>query len=111
MRSDTIKKGFERAPHKSLLKATGLKDEDFNKPFVGVCNSYIDLIPGHVHLQEYGRRVKEWLAASSRKQFGLGARCPAIAAMARTTSGGETFKDGIGILCHAGRYWTERIYL
>lgn len=61
MRSDTVKKGFERAPHRSLLKATGVikSDEDFDKPFIGVCNSYIDLIPGHVHLQEFGRIVKE----------------------------------------------------
>ena len=61
MRSDLIKKGFERAPHRSLLKATGVikNDDDFNKPFIGVCNSYIDLIPGHVHLQEFGRIVKE----------------------------------------------------
>ncbi|MCC6544168.1 MAG: dihydroxy-acid dehydratase [Nitrospirae bacterium] len=59
MRSDTIKKGFERAPHRSLLKACGLKDEDFDKPFIGVVNSYIDIIPGHVHLQEFGRIVKE----------------------------------------------------
>ncbi|MBI5192447.1 MAG: dihydroxy-acid dehydratase [Nitrospirae bacterium] len=59
MRSDTIKKGFERAPHRSLLRATGLKDEDFNKPFIGVVNSYIDIIPGHVHLQEYGRIIKD----------------------------------------------------
>lgn len=59
MRSDIIKKGFERAPHRSLLKACGLKDEDFNKPFIGVVNSYIDIIPGHVHLQEFGRIIKE----------------------------------------------------
>lgn len=59
MRSDTIKKGFERAPHRSLLKACGVKDEDFDKPFIGVVNSYIDIIPGHVHLQEFGRIVKE----------------------------------------------------
>ncbi len=59
MRSDTIKKGFERAPHRSLLRATGLKDEDFDKPFIGVANSYIDIIPGHFFLQEYGRIVKE----------------------------------------------------
>lgn len=60
-RSDTIKKGFERAPHRSLLRATGTirSDEDFDKPFIGICNSYIDLIPGHVHLQEFGRGVKE----------------------------------------------------
>jgi len=59
MRSDTIKKGFERAPHRSLLRACGLKDEDFDKPFIGVVNSYIDIIPGHVHLQEFGRIVKQ----------------------------------------------------
>ena len=59
MRSDTIKKGVDRAPHRSLLKATGVKDADFGKPFIGICNSYIDLIPGHVHLQEFGRKVKE----------------------------------------------------
>ncbi len=59
MRSDIIKRGFERAPHRSLLRATGLKDEDFDKPFIGVANSYIDIIPGHFFLQEYGRIVKE----------------------------------------------------
>ncbi len=61
MRSDLIKKGFEKAPHRSLLRATGvIKDnEDFNKPFIGVVNSYIDLIPGHVHLQEFGKLIKD----------------------------------------------------
>jgi len=61
MRSNQIKKGFERAPHRSLLKATGVvrNDSDFDKPFIGICNSYIDLIPGHVHLQEFGRFIKE----------------------------------------------------
>lgn len=59
MRSDTIKKGFDKAPHRSLLRATGLKDEDFDKPFIGVANSFIDIIPGHFFLQEYGRIVKE----------------------------------------------------
>ena len=61
MRSDLIKKGFERAPHRSLLRATGVirKDSDFDLPFIGVANSYIDLIPGHVHLQEFGKVAKE----------------------------------------------------
>ena len=45
-----IKKGFDRAPHRSLLRAAGVKEEDFGKPFIAVCNSYIDIIPGHVHL-------------------------------------------------------------
>ncbi|WP_274652171.1 dihydroxy-acid dehydratase [Paenibacillus humicola] len=59
MRSDMIKKGFDRAPHRSLLRAAGVKEEDFDKPFIAVCNSYIDIIPGHVHLQEFGKLVKE----------------------------------------------------
>jgi len=61
MRSDLIKKDFEKAPHRSLLRATGVikDDSDFDKPIIGVCNSYIDLIPGHVHLQEFGKIVKD----------------------------------------------------
>ncbi len=59
MRSDQIKKGFERAPHRSLLRAVGLEDEDFDKPFVGIANSHVDIIPGHFYLHEYGRIAKE----------------------------------------------------
>lgn len=61
MRSNIIKKGYDKAPHRSLLKATGVikDDSDFDKPFIGVCNSYIDLIPGHVHLQEFGKTIKD----------------------------------------------------
>ena len=61
MRSDQIKKGFERAPHRGLLRATGViqSEADFDKPFIAVANSYTDIVPGHVHLQEVGRIVKE----------------------------------------------------
>ncbi|HIS08661.1 MAG TPA: dihydroxy-acid dehydratase [Candidatus Scatomorpha intestinipullorum] len=59
MRSDVIKKGYQRAPHRSLLRATGLKDSDFNKPFIGVANSYIDIIPGHFYLNKYAAIVKD----------------------------------------------------
>ena len=61
MRSDIIKKGFEKAPHRSLLKATGsiVSNDDFRKPFIGICNSYNELIPGHAHLQELGKIAKE----------------------------------------------------
>ena len=59
MRSDTIKKGIERAPHRSLLRATGVKDEDFDKPFIAIANSYIDIVPGHVHLDKFGQLVKD----------------------------------------------------
>ena len=71
MRSDTIKRGIERSPHRSLLKATGtIKDNsDFDKPFIGVCNSYIDLIPGHVHLQGFGKIVKETIREAGGVPF------------------------------------------
>ena len=61
MRSDQIKKGIEHAPHRSLLKATGViqSEDDFKKPFIGIANSYIDLIPGHVHLDELGAIAKK----------------------------------------------------
>jgi len=69
MRSDIIKKGYERAPHRSLLKATGVQDEDFEKPFIAIVNSYIDIIPGHVHLQDFGRQVKETVRAAGGVPF------------------------------------------
>jgi len=71
MRSDEIKKGFERAPHRSLLKATGLieSDDDFQKPFIGVANSYIDLIPGHVHLQKFGKVAKDAIRSAGGVPF------------------------------------------
>jgi len=59
MRSDTVKKGIERAGHRSLLRATGLRDEDFSKPFIGIANSYTDIVPGHIHLHEFAAQVKQ----------------------------------------------------
>jgi dihydroxy-acid dehydratase len=60
MNSDQIKQGFEHAPHRSLLRATGLvKTGDFSKPFIGVCNSFVEIIPGHVHLNKVAELVKK----------------------------------------------------
>ncbi len=69
MRSDTVKKGFDKAPHRALLRATGLKDEDFGRPFVAIVNSYVDVVPGHVHLQEFGKIVKEAVRAAGAVPF------------------------------------------
>ncbi|WP_416872681.1 dihydroxy-acid dehydratase [Helicobacter ganmani] len=69
MRSDIIKKGYQRAPHRSLLRATGLKDEDFNKPFIGIANSYIDIIPGHFFLNRYAQIIKEEIRAAGGVPF------------------------------------------
>jgi dihydroxy-acid dehydratase len=59
MRSDMVKLGDARAPHRSLLRATGVGDDDFSKPFIAICNSYTDIIPGHVHLNKVGEFVKQ----------------------------------------------------
>ena len=59
LRSDVVKKGIERAPHRALLRACGLSEEDFDKPLIGIANSYIDIIPGHVHLREFVEPIKE----------------------------------------------------
>ena len=52
MRSDSIKKGAERAPHRALMRALGLSDSDFEKPFIGVINSYNEVVPGHISLTQ-----------------------------------------------------------
>jgi len=59
MRSDIIKKGIERAPHRALLRAVGLGDDDFDKPFIAVVNSYSEIVPGHKHLREVAEAVKQ----------------------------------------------------
>jgi dihydroxy-acid dehydratase len=69
MRSDQIKKGFERAPHRALLRAAGVKEADFGKPFIAVANSYADIVPGHVHLQAFGKLVKKAIRAAGGVPF------------------------------------------
>src|SRR3972149_8650013 len=69
MRSDAVKLGDARAPHRSLLRATGVKDEDFNKPFIAVCNSHVDIIPGHVHLDKVGNFIKQCVREAGAVPF------------------------------------------
>lgn len=58
MRSDTVKRGYDRAGHRGLLKACGLTDADMEKPFIGIANSYTDIVPGHIHLNKFAEVVK-----------------------------------------------------
>jgi dihydroxy-acid dehydratase len=69
MRSNQIKRGIERAPHRALLKATGVTDADMGKPFIAIVNSYIDIVPGHVHLQAFGKLVKDAVRAAGGVPF------------------------------------------
>ncbi len=69
MRSDIVKVGHNRAPHRSLLRATGLKDEDFSKPFIGVANSFIEIIPGHFFLNKVADIIKDEIRANGCVPF------------------------------------------
>ena len=85
MRSDTVKKGFQRAPHRGLLYACGLTDADINRPFIGIANSFCEIVPGHVHLNKVGRIVKQAIreAGGTAFEFNTIAVCDGIA-MAHT---------------------------
>jgi dihydroxy-acid dehydratase len=69
--SDTIKKGMIRAPHRSLLRATGMvqSEADFDKPFIAVCNSFVQIIPGHAHLDVVGKKVRDAVRAAGGVPF------------------------------------------
>jgi len=74
MRSDLMKKGVERAPHRSLFKAMGYTDEEIARPLIGVVNSYNEIVPGHIHLRTIAEQVK----AGIRMAGGTPVEFPAI---------------------------------
>ena len=68
-RSDIVKSGAERAPHRSLLKACGYTDEQIRRPFIGIVNSFNEVVPGHVHLNQIARAVKDGVLAAGGTPF------------------------------------------
>ena len=81
MRSDRTKKGLERAPHRSLMRATGMSSEDIKKPFIAICNSFNQVIPGHAHLDEVGRFIRQAVreAGGTPIEFNMIGVCDGIA--------------------------------
>ncbi|MEW6617906.1 MAG: dihydroxy-acid dehydratase [bacterium] len=81
MRSDVMKKGFERAPHRSLFKAMGYTDEEIQRPIIGIANSANELIPGHIHLNDIVEAVKAGvrLAGGTPMEFSTIGICDGIA--------------------------------
>ncbi|MBW9220870.1 dihydroxy-acid dehydratase [Methanothermococcus sp. SCGC AD-155-M21] len=69
MISDSIKSGINRAPHRSLLKACGYTDEEINRPFIGVVNSYTEVVPGHIHLRSLAEAIKKGIYANGGTAF------------------------------------------
>lgn len=80
MRSEAIKLGAERAPHRSLLKAIGYTDEELARPLIGVCNSFNEIIPGHIHLNQIAEAVKAGIrmAGGTPVEYGAIGVCDGI---------------------------------
>ena len=109
MRSDEIKKGTEKAPHRALLKALCLTDKDIAKPFIGIANSYTNLVPGHIHLQTIANAVKEGILAAGGTPFEFNtiAVCDGIAmgheGMRYSLPSRELIADSVEVMIQAHR--------
>ena len=110
MRSDAVKKGLERGPHRSLMKATGLTDADIRRPLIAVANSYTDVVPGHVHLDAVGQYVKKRITAAGGTPilFNTIAICDGIAmghtGMKYSLASRELVADCVESMCEAHQF-------
>jgi dihydroxy-acid dehydratase len=107
MRSDMVKKGIERAPHRALLRALGCSSDDWDKPFVGVVNSFSEIVPGHMHLQTIAKAVKEGIRSRGGVPFEVNtiAVCDGIAmnhpGMKYSLPSRELVADSVEIMAQA----------
>lgn len=107
MRSDTVKVGVEKAPSKALLRATGLSDSDFEKPFIGIANSWNEVIPGHIHLNKLVKEIKKGIieAGGVPFTFGVPGVCDGIAmghpGMRYALPSRETISDCVELMVQA----------
>ena len=110
LRSDEVTKGLERAPHRSLLKAMGVIDNEMDRPFIGVVNSWSELIPGHIHLDKLGESVKAGirLAGGVPFEFSTIGICDGIAmgheGMKYSLPSRELIRDTIELMVQAHRF-------
>ncbi|VVB93319.1 Dihydroxy-acid dehydratase [uncultured archaeon] len=110
MRSDNIKKGLERAPHRSLLKSVGLTDEEMSLPFIGVVNSWNEVIPGHIHLDKLAEAVKAGIrmAGGVPFEFNTIGICDGIAmghtGMKNSLPSREIIADSVELMVEANQF-------
>lgn len=109
MRSDDVKTGIDKAPQRSLLRASGLNDDDMKKPFIGIADSWNNIVPGHIHLNRIVDAVVEGIEEAGGKAFvfGVPAVCDGIAmgheGMRYSLVSRETISDCCEIMCQAHR--------
>ena len=110
MKSDSIKKGIERAPHRALLRAVGVHSDDFNKPFIGVVNSFNEVVPGHAHLNTIAGAVKTGITGAGGVPFEFNTIgvCDGIAmnhpGMKFSLPSRELIADSVEIMAEAHRF-------
>jgi dihydroxy-acid dehydratase len=110
LRSDEVTKGLERAPHRSLLKAMGIIDNEMDRPFIGIVNSWSELIPGHIHLDKLAESVKAGirLAGGVPFEFSTIGICDGIAmgheGMKYSLPSRELIRDTIELMVQAHRF-------
>ncbi|MCS7120102.1 MAG: dihydroxy-acid dehydratase [Nitrososphaerota archaeon] len=110
MRSDAVKSGIERAPHRAILKCLGVTDEDFDKPFIGIANSYTEIVPGHMHLDKLVEFVKAGIRAAGGVPFEFNtiAICDGLAmgheGMHYSLPSRELIADSIEVMVQAHRF-------
>lgn len=107
LRSDQVKIGANRAPHRSLFKAMGYTDEELKRPLIGVANSFNEIVPGHIHLRSITEAVKAGirLAGGTPVEFGVIGVCDGIAmgheGMKYSLAGRELIADSVEIMARA----------
>jgi dihydroxy-acid dehydratase len=110
MRSDEIKTGYQRAPNRSLLRSLGVTDREMKLPFIGIANAYNTIVPGHVHLQKLGEKVREGIAAAGGVpfEFGVIGICDGIAmgheGMRYSLPSRENIADSVELMVQAHRF-------
>jgi len=110
MRSDMVRKGYERAPNRSLLRSLGLTDREMTLPFIGIANAYNTIVPGHTHLRQLSDKIREGIAAAGGVpfEFGVIGICDGIAmgheGMRYSLPSRENIADSIELMAQAHRF-------
>ncbi|MCK9581626.1 MAG: dihydroxy-acid dehydratase [Methanoregula sp.] len=110
MRSDEVKKGYQRAPNRSLLRSLGVTDREMDLPFIGIANAFNTIVPGHIHLRQLAEKVREGVAAAGGVpfEFGVIGICDGIAmgheGMRYSLPSRENIADSVELMVQSHRF-------
>ncbi len=110
MRSDEVKKGYQRAPNRALLRSLGITDSEIEKPYIGIANAWNDIVPGHTHLRTLAGKIREGVAAAGGVpfEFGVIGICDGVAmgheGMRYSLPSRENIADSVELMAEAHRF-------